>query len=134
MPEPIEPGTIACIGLCLQSSPHRHGLAAIYGPATRMREVPTFTGIIASLCDLYGLDHVHDSDPRRGATSPGWPDFEIVGTTRIYRELKTHHGTLTAAQRRTGSRLTRLGSDWAVWRPAELYNGTIETELRQLVQ
>lgn len=128
----IEPGTIACIGLCKQPSEHRHELVPIFGPATRMREVPAFTGIIAALCTLYQLDFVHDADPRRRGSSRGWPDFEIVGNERIYRELKAYHGTLSVAQRRTGSRLAKLGGDWAVWRPAELYNGHIETKLREI--
>jgi hypothetical protein len=28
--------------------------------------------------------------------------------------------------------LAQLGSDWAVWRPADLYNGHIETKLKEI--
>jgi hypothetical protein len=53
-------------------------------------------------------------------------------TRVIYRELKAEHGQLTPDQRTIGGRLQAAGADFAVWRPRDWLNGTIETELRLL--
>lgn len=73
---------------------------------------------------LYGY-HTHDS---RGSES-GWPDWVIVGRRILYRELKSTDGQLSPAQSRWRNLLVAAGSDWAVWRPADLVSGRIATEL-----
>ena len=74
-----------------------------------------------------GLFGYHPHASQRSA--PGWPDWVIVGNRIIYRELKTEHGSLSAAQRDVGERITRAGGDWAVWRPRDLISGKIARQL-----
>lgn len=63
----------------------------------------------------------------------GWPDWVIIGPGGIrYRELKSEAGTLSVDQRKVGAMLTRAGANWAVWRPRDLLNGTIERQLREI--
>jgi hypothetical protein len=137
MPTEVKPGTIACIRLCSRDpADHRHDLMPVYGPMMRLQEKP-FTAVIAGLCRFYGLAYCHVPDARRALVSPGWPDFEIWGLAsekalRKYVELKTYRGTVTAAQRRLGGRLLDWGEDFTVWRPLDLYNGTIEGTLAQM--
>ena len=69
--------------------------------------------------------HAHDS--RR--STPGLPDWMIVGRRILYRELKAERGTVTAAQRMVGALITEAGGDWAVWRPSCLLSGRIAKEL-----
>jgi hypothetical protein len=53
----------------------------------------------------------------------------IVGVKILFRELKTRDGELEPDQRRWGSRITRTGGDWAVWRPADWHTGVIRRQL-----
>lgn len=76
---------------------------------------------------LYGY-HTHNS--RR--SEAGWPDWCIIGTKIIFRELKTEHGKLTPQQRRVGYLIQQAGDDWRVWRPSDLRSGLINDELRLL--
>ena len=62
----------------------------------------------------------------------GFPDWEIWGTRILHRELKSERGALSVDQRRVGSLITRAGGDWAVWRPADLLNGTITRQLHRI--
>lgn len=60
----------------------------------------------------------------------GWPDWVIIGPNGIlFRELKSHRGELTVEQRSVGSKLGKVGLDWAVWRPQHYFDGTIERRL-----
>lgn len=79
--------------------------------------------LLAEMC-LYG-HHSHDS--RREA--PGWPDWVIVGTGVLYRELKSARGVLSAPQTRVRDALRHAGQDWGVWRPADLVSGRVGAEL-----
>ena len=80
------------------------------------------------MCKQLGLYHYHTWNSQRSAA--GWPDSVIIGTRRaIFRELKTQAGQLSSAQREVGYRLTAAGLDWAVWRPADLMDGSIANEL-----
>ena len=83
--------------------------------------------LVAELCVRLGLHHYHTYDSRR--SEPGWPDSVIVGTSIIYRELKSASGVLKPEQRRWGSRLERAGGNWAVWRPVDWQNMTIINQL-----
>lgn len=77
-----------------------------------------------------GLDgfHVRNSIGSRR----GFPDWEIWGTSVLWRELKSERGRLSTDQRRVGSLITRAGGDWAVWRPRDLLDGTIARQLARI--
>lgn len=98
-----------------------------------MRSTATVTekslqATITQLCDLLGIDWYHTYDARR--SNRGWPDLAMVGQKFIVRELKTDRGELSDDQVRWGKRLQAAGVDWAVWRPADLWSGRIEHELK----
>jgi len=80
---------------------------------TRQRSLPAF--------------HVINS--RRRVTLAGWPDWVIVGTSVLFRELKTGRGRPSADQLALGERITAAGGDWSIWRPSDLKSGRIEAEL-----
>jgi hypothetical protein len=85
------------------------------------------------MCNQLGLYHYHPHDSRRSAA--GWPDSVIISqrTRRIiFRELKTERGILTSEQKRVGYLLVAAGEDWAVWKPHDLYDGSIQRELVEL--
>jgi hypothetical protein len=85
------------------------------------------------MCAQLGLYHYHPHDSRRSAA--GWPDSVIISqrTRRIiFRELKTERGILTGEQKRVGYLLVAAGEDWAVWKPHDLYDGSIQHELVEL--
>jgi hypothetical protein len=77
--------------------------------------------------DLWGY-HTRYS----AGSEKGWPDWVIIGRKILYRELKTEHGSLTPEQRAVGSRITRAGGNWAVWRPRDLLHGTIARQLTEI--
>jgi hypothetical protein len=89
-----------------------------------------FQRTVTQLCDWLQLDWFHPLSSR--GMRPGWPDLVIIGDRILYRELKSESGVVSAEQRRVGSRLTRAGADWAVWRPRDLRSGVVERQLRQL--
>lgn len=63
----------------------------------------------------------------------GWPDLEIIGRIGIlYRELKIGDAELASDQKRIRYALQGAGANWAIWRPAHLWSGQIEAELRQI--
>lgn len=86
--------------------------------------------LVAEACARLGLLHYHTHDSRR--SDPGFPDSVIVGSRIIYRELKSRDGRLSPDQRRWGSRITRAGGDWSVWRPRDWNNGTVVHQLLAL--
>jgi hypothetical protein len=104
---------------------------AMSATAARHMSERDFQQAVTDLCKLLGLDAFHVRNSR--GMAPGWPDLVIVGAGVLFRELKTETGVLTPEQRRVGSRLTRAGADWAVWRPRDLRSGVVERQLRQLV-
>jgi hypothetical protein len=75
------------------------------------------------------LPAFHVVNSRRAVTIKGWPDWTIVGTRVLFRELKTGRGKVTDAQQALGEAILAAGGDWAVWRPADLKSGLIEAEL-----
>jgi hypothetical protein len=83
--------------------------------------------LVEELCARLGLSCYHTYDSRR--STPGFPDCVIVGERILFRELKSRDGVLTPEQRRWGSRITRAGGDWAVWRPVDWQNMTIMNQL-----
>lgn len=86
--------------------------------------------LVSDFCGWLGLLHVHVYYAKH--MTPGWPDSTIVGERIIYRELKTQTGRLSAEQRDVRDRLKAAGGDWAIWRPRDWLDGTIERELRLL--
>ena len=83
-------------------------------------------------CSELGLFYIHHPDSRR-ADGRGWPDLTIIGAEEaLFRELKSTRGRLRVDQRRVGSMLTRIGYDWAVWRPVHLLDGTVERQLADI--
>jgi hypothetical protein len=81
------------------------------------------------IADL-GLFGYHPRNSK--GSQAGWPDWVIVGTRIIYRELKSEHGTVSPEQRHVGELITRAGGNWAVWRPSDLLSRKIEKELTEL--
>ena len=78
--------------------------------------------------NLFGF-HVRNSI----GSARGWPDWAILGPGgALFRELKSEAGKLSGEQRRVGSKLTRAGLDWAVWRPTDLLNGVIAAQLARI--
>jgi len=66
----------------------------------------------------------------RRRSAPGWPDWVIGGSGGLLlRELKSVHGTVSPEQRTAATIFHRSGLDFAVWRPAQLGDGTIAREL-----
>lgn len=74
-----------------------------------------------------GLWGFHPFDSRR--SKEGWPDWTILGSRVLYRELKAEKGKVTVAQQAVGDMLTAAGDDWAVWRPSDLFSQRIAREL-----
>ena len=89
----------------------------------------------SALCRLLrelGLFGFHAYDSRRSA--PGWPDWVIVGSRLLFRELKSDAGDLTRDQRRVRNLLVTAGADWAVWTPRDLRSGRIARELTAITR
>ena len=86
---------------------------------------------VRRMCADLRLYHYHPHDSRR--SQAGWPDSVIIGPRGIaFRELKTQAGQLSSEQRHVGYLLCGLGLSWEVWRPNDLYDGTIGTQLAVL--
>jgi len=85
---------------------------------------------VRKMCDGLALTVQHVENSLQGRVwVKGWPDLAIIGTTIIYRELKRQSESPTADQRRIGAIIQRAHGDWAVWRPDDLYDGTIARQL-----
>lgn len=83
---------------------------------------------VRDLLKLHRLWGYHPYDSRR--SEPGFPDWVIIGSRVLWRELKTDGGELRPDQRRVRNLLLAAGEDWAVWRPADLRSGRIDQEMR----
>ncbi|MFF5791110.1 VRR-NUC domain-containing protein [Paeniglutamicibacter sp. NPDC012692] len=87
---------------------------------------------VIQLAKFHGFElvyHTHNSQ----RSAPGFPDLVMVSTQRkriLYRELKAAKGRVTADQQEWLNALARTGQDAGVWRPADLLNGRIISELR----
>jgi hypothetical protein len=66
---------------------------------------------------------------RSDKSEKGFPDWTIVGTRTIFRELKRQSEDPTKAQRKWLEALAASGEDADVWRPSDLYSGRIAREL-----
>jgi hypothetical protein len=86
---------------------------------------------IKRLVAQMGLQGFHVPDSR--GMSPGFPDWVIIGPGGlIFRECKMADGQMSSSQTRLRYLLISIGQDYSVWRPADLYSGLIESELRLL--
>ena len=74
-----------------------------------------------------GLLGYHTKDSR--GSREGYPDWTIVGSRTLFRELKREGKNPTAAQQVWLDALTAAGEDADVWRPSDLYSGRIAREL-----
>lgn len=109
-------------------------------PAPAMSEGDLLTAVL-DLCGLLGLRVAHFRPAR---TEHGWrtavqgdgkgfPDLVITGPGGVlYVELKSATGRMSAEQQAWMDALTAAGQPVAVWRPADLGSGRIESELRTL--
>lgn len=99
--------------------------------AGQMREAALQTQVIALAKTLgYLVYHTHDS--RR--SHKGWPDLVLAHPDRnrfLIRELKSQRGYPTPEQREWLAALTALGIDAGIWRPIDLFDGTIQKQLTQ---
>lgn len=90
-----------------------------------------FQQTVIAACKTYGLRHYHTHDSRRSV--PGFPDLVIVGPAGVlFRELKTATGRVSHDQQEWIRALTEAGCDVAVWRPADLVAGIVQSELELL--
>ena len=89
---------------------------------------------VAEMCDELGLYHYHVPDSRL-VSRRGFPDSFIMNPrygSHIWREIKAESGQLSSEQKAFGYALIAGGGDWAVWKPHDLYNGSIGAELAAL--
>ena len=89
---------------------------------------------VRQLAALLGVRCYSVRNSRAGVvTSRGYPDLTLAGPGGVaFRELKNHVGVPTPEQLEWGRVLTEAGADWKIWRPDDLQDGVIETELRQI--
>lgn len=95
--------------------------------AKRMREVPTLNEEVRALARQFGLLAYHTHDSRRSAA--GFPDWVLVGTRVLFRELKREGEKPTPAQQAFLDRLAAAGADVGVWRPIDLLTHRIHLEM-----
>lgn len=107
------------------------GQRLIAAAMTEDRGPDSLEANLRQLLDDLGLFGYH---PRNSiGSAKGWPDWVILGPCgSLFRELKSQRGTLSIDQRRVGSKLTRAGLNWGVWRPADLLDGTIARQLASI--
>jgi hypothetical protein len=88
-------------------------------------------GHIAAKCKALGLARYHTFNSQRSPS--GFPDDVIVGPAgMLYRECKRMGKNPTASQQDWLDRLAAVGCDVGVWRPSDLFDGTIDRELLAL--
>jgi hypothetical protein len=78
----------------------------------------------------YGWLVYHTHDSRR--SQAGYPDLHLVHVGRkltLFRELKSMKGAVRPAQKVWLAALETVGSDAAIWRPIDWFDGTISEQL-----
>lgn len=116
-------------------------------PAGRPHAEAPFTRAVLQLGRRLGLLMHWCPDSRRCEGDPGFPDVTAVGPGGVmFAELKLADADTTAEQDRWALMLLERSSQCAgydcsgrgvfyrLWRPADLAAGTIEKELRQLLE
>lgn len=86
-----------------------------------------------ALIGHFGLQHLHIPDSLR-VSVPGWPDLVIWGGKELLaRELKRQGETLSDSQRLVAAGLLTSGVNFRLWQPSDLYRGTIERQLMEVL-
>jgi hypothetical protein len=85
---------------------------------------------ITRWCQALHLPMYHTHDSRRSPA--GFPDLVIIGSSVLWRELKTEGGSVRREQEMWGASLLAAGQDWGIWRPSMLESGRIVTELQEI--
>jgi hypothetical protein len=87
---------------------------------------------VFKLCEQYGHMCFHSTDARLDH-GPGYPDLTIVGQHGvIFAELKQQFAGHSREQTVWRYRLQAAGQDYRLWRPYDLFTGTIEDTLKTL--
>lgn len=86
---------------------------------------------IRTACKVLHLLCYHTYDSRR--SERGFPDLVIVGVRGVlFRELKDEKKKPTIHQQQWIQALQAAGADAGLWRPSDLHNGRITSELRSI--
>lgn len=88
-----------------------------------------FQTSVVNLAEALGWKVYHTHDSRR--SQPGFPDLVMVHARHgvVFRELKTMKGKESPHQTEWLDALTLSGADADLWRPSQLFDGTIKTVL-----
>jgi len=97
--------------------------------AAKMNEKSLDLKVRALLNDLFLAPFSFHPTDGVGGMRPGWPDWTIIGSHVMFRELKAQKGRLTPAQKLVLAHLEAVGADVDVWRPTDYYSGRIASEL-----
>lgn len=87
---------------------------------------------VRRLAKRYGVHAVHLPDSRTGIGVAGMPDWILIGTGVIWRELKSRSGVLEKEQVAWKYRLKAARADWDIWRPLDYDTGRIAQELQAI--
>lgn len=96
--------------------------------ATASAALPDLQQQVEQLATDHGWQIHHARGVRRSQT--GFPGLVLVrGGRSLWRVLTTSAADLTSEQHDWLYALTKTNADAAVWRPADLHNGTIRAQL-----
>lgn len=87
---------------------------------------------VRDLARRYKVRAVHLPDSRGAIGAAGMPDWILIGSAVIWRELKTAMGTLEGDQVAWKYELLTARQDWDIWRPLDLETGRIAQELQAI--
>src|SRR6187399_2525587 len=108
-----------------------------------MRRAMTEDDLLRAVLDLCQYRGILTFHARPARTAQGWrtpvmgngigfPDAVMVGPGGVlYRELKAERGRVSPAQRLWLDRLTEAGQDADVWRPVDLRDGVILSQIKR---
>lgn len=103
----------------------------------------TEADLLVSVLDLASLLGLRTAHFRPARTAAGWrtavagdgkgfPDLVVSGRSVLFRELKADRGRLSPEQVLWVAALKVARADVAVWTPADLRSGRVESELRAI--
>lgn len=102
-----------------------------YSGERHMRQAELLAAVVR-MCAIRGLWIMQA--PASQLLARGWPDVVIVSPFGVlFRALKSEDGDLTRDQIRLLRCLDRDGLNVTVWRPVDLWDGTVERELDGLI-
>jgi DNA-binding CsgD family transcriptional regulator len=111
--------------------------------ASRIGEIAHLTPAVLDLCQLLHLRVAHFRPALRAdgtwrtpveGNAEGFPDIVVVGTTVIWRELKTLGRKPTRKQLEWITDLRAAGQDADVWTGEDLLSGRVERELKAITK